>query len=425
MAPSWTGAAVGNTAFLGIPGKPILYTANAGNVTISFSSILLTPPPGITGGSTYSFVAADGESTNGGESLAFTTNGGSWVVLDQVPPISGGNYPSAVNGGATFTETGAAGTVGGYIVGSLNPTQVSTVMVAGGLQGSMFALRYSTISLNTTLSAGRVDPADQFTYRISATASGTVLSSATSSGSGNGPFSPTSSFVTTPQSLTLSEIMAPGSASPLTSYNPTLTCTNTAGGSPTVLPANVATSSYAIPSIAFGDAISCEFTNAKAAAVLALTKSAPSPALKVGANSVYTLTLTNTGPSASPSAQVKDQLPANLTFVSASGTNWTCSTAGSLITCNLSGGSIAAGASSTHRGHGDGGGRRSRRQHHQLRLRGPQRRPGRPGARTLVCTGGRMRQFRPEPHRLHQPAARERHGHRGHRCHAHRQRHRE
>ena len=32
-APSWTGAAVGNTAFLGIPGKPILYTANAGNVT--------------------------------------------------------------------------------------------------------------------------------------------------------------------------------------------------------------------------------------------------------------------------------------------------------------------------------------------------------------------------------------------------------
>ena len=346
-APSWTGAAVGNTAFLGIPGKPILYTANAGNVTITFSAISLTPPPGITGGSTYSFVAADGESTNNGESLAFTTDGSSWTVLDQVPPISGNKYPSVVNGGATFTETGASGTVGGYIVGSLNATQVSTTLVAGGLQGAMFALRYSTISLNTALGAGRVDPADQFTYRISATASGTILSSATSTGSGNGPFSSTSSFVTTPQSLTLSEVMAPGSVSTLASYLPSLTCTNTAGGSPTVLPTNVATSSYAIPSIAFGDAIACEFTNAKAAAVLGLTKSAPTPALKVGVNSVYTLTVTNTGPSGTSSAQVKDQLPASLSFVAASGTNWSCSNAAGLITCNLASGSIAAGGSST------------------------------------------------------------------------------
>jgi uncharacterized repeat protein (TIGR01451 family) len=346
-APAWSGAAVGNTAFLGIPGKPILYTANAGNVTISFSAITLTPPPGITGGSTYSFVAADGESTNGGESLAFTTNGSSWVVLDQVPPISGSTYPTVVNGGATFTETGVGGTVGGYIVGSLNASQVSTTMVAGGLQGAMFALRYSTISLNKTLSAGRVDPSDQFTYRISATASGTVLSNATSSGSGNGPFSSTSSFLTTQQSLTLSEVMAPGSVSPLSSYVPSLTCTNTSSGSPTVLPTNVATASYVIPSIAFGDSITCGFTNAKGAAVLGLTKSAPSPALKVGTDSLYTLTVTNSGPSATASAQVKDQLPAGLTFVSASGTNWVCTTAASLLTCNLSGGTIASGGTST------------------------------------------------------------------------------
>ena len=346
-APSWTGAAVGNTAFLGIPGKPILYTANAGNVTITFSSITLTPPPGITGGSTYSFVAADGESTNGGESLAFSTNGGNWTVLDQVPPISGSNYPTIVNGGTTFTESGVGGTVGGYIVGSLNPTQIISTMVAGGLQGAMFALRYATISLNTSLTSGRADPSDQFTYRISATSSGTVLSSATSSGTGNGPFSSTSSFVTTPQSLTLSEVMAAGSASPLSSYNPSLTCTNTAGGSPTVLPTNAATTSYAIPAIAFGDSIACQFSNTKAAAVLGLTKSAPVPALKVGANSVYTLTVTNSGPSASSGAQVKDQLPATLTFVSASGTNWTCINAAGLITCNFAGGSIASGASST------------------------------------------------------------------------------
>jgi hypothetical protein len=160
-APSWSGAAVGNTAFLGIPGKPILYTAtNDSTVTVAFSNITLTPPAGITGGATYSFVAADGESTNNGESLAWTTNGSNWVVLDQVPPISGALYPTVTNTGTIFTETGVAGTVGGYIVGSINATQVSTKLVAGGLQGTMFALRYSTISLNKTLVGGRTNPAE-------------------------------------------------------------------------------------------------------------------------------------------------------------------------------------------------------------------------------------------------------------------------
>ncbi len=346
-APSWTGAAVGNTAFLGIPGKPILYTASSGTVTVQFSAITLTPPPGVSGGTTYSFVAADGESTNGGESLAFTTNGANWALLDQVPPISGSNYPTISNTGATFTETGVGGVVGGYIVGSINATQVSTVLVAGGLQGAMFALRYSIISLNKQLTAGRVNAADQFTYKISATASGTVLSTGTSTGAGNGPFSPTSSFLTSAQSLTLSEAMAPGSVSPLSYYTPSLTCTNAASGSPTQLPTNLAATSYVIPSIAFGDSISCVFTNAKSGPLLGVTKSAPAPGLKVSSTSAYTLTVSNSGSLAASSAQIKDLLPANLTLVSATGTNWSCSSSGALITCNFSGGSIAPSGSST------------------------------------------------------------------------------
>ena len=347
-APSWSGAAVGNTAFLGIPGRPILYTAtNGSTVNVQFSAITLTPPPGVTGGTTYSFVAADGESTNGGESLAFTTNGANWTLLDQVPPITGNLYPTISNTGATFTETGVAGRVGGYIVGSINATQVSTVLVAGGLQGAMFALRYSIISLNKQLVGGRVNAADQFTYKISATASGTALSTGTSTGAGNGPFSPTSSFLTSAQSLTLSEAMAPGSVSPLTYYTPSLTCTNAASGSPTQLPTNLAATSYVIPSIAFGDSISCVFTNSKSGPLLAVTKSAPAPALKVGGDSAYTLTVTNSGALAASSAQIKDLLPSNLTFVAAAGTNWSCGSVGSLITCNFSGGSIAPSGSST------------------------------------------------------------------------------
>jgi Surface adhesin CshA non-repetitive domain 2 len=93
-APSWTGAAVGNTAFLGIPGKPILYTASAGAKSVTFSNILITPPPGAPAVTAYAFVAADAESTNGGETLQFVTNGGGWTILDQVNPISGNVYPT-------------------------------------------------------------------------------------------------------------------------------------------------------------------------------------------------------------------------------------------------------------------------------------------------------------------------------------------
>ena len=259
-APSWSGAAVGNTAFLGISGSPILYTAAAETVTVTFTNITLVPPAGVVTGATYDFVAADGESTNNGESLAWTTNGGNWVVLDKVPPISGALYPSTTNTGTVFTETGAAGTMGGYIVGSTNATTVTTKMVAGGLQGSMFALRYSAITLNTQV-IGRTYAADQFKYSISLTSSGTVLSSATSTGTGIGPYTSTSSFITTPQSLTLSEVMAPGSVSAMAGYTPTLSCTNSNSSSTTALPSNVNTSSYVLSGIAYGDSISCVFTD--------------------------------------------------------------------------------------------------------------------------------------------------------------------
>lgn len=87
-------------------------------------------------------------------------------------------------------------------------------------------------------------------------------------------------------------------------------------------------------------------TNTPTNAILNLVKSAPSPALKVGSNSAYTLTLTNTGTTASTTARITDQLPANLTYVSGAGTGWTCSTAasggGTLVTCDYTG-SIATG----------------------------------------------------------------------------------
>jgi uncharacterized repeat protein (TIGR01451 family) len=87
-----------------------------------------------------------------------------------------------------------------------------------------------------------------------------------------------------------------------------------------------------------------------AAGGLTIAKSAPTPSLAPGANSTYTLTVTNNGTTAATSATVKDQLPTSaLSFVSAVGTppaSWTCGNASGLITCTFAG-SIAAGGTSS------------------------------------------------------------------------------
>ena len=66
----------------------------------------------------------------------------------------------------------------------------------------------------------------------------------------------------------------------------------------------------------------------------------------VGQNGTFTLAVANTGPVASGALTVTDPLPAGMAFVSGSGVGWTCSAAGSDVTCTKAAG-LAAGASST------------------------------------------------------------------------------
>lgn len=304
-APSWSGAAVGNTAFLGIPGRPILYTQAAGTRTITISNIAITPPSGGTV-STFAFVVADAESSNEGESLQFTTNGGAWQLLDQVNPISGNAYPT-LSGTNTTTATigGASGTVGSYILGSASPTTVTTNVTAGGLQGVMFAVRFASIKIAKQITGARINAADQFTYRIAATSSGTVLSSGTTTGTGNGPFSATTLSTASGLPLTLSEVMASGSSSTLSQYRGQLTCTNSTSGSSTVLPSAVTTTSYNFGALQYGDNISCTFNNtaypylriskALAASGRYFTTDQFTTRIRNGATNVATATTTGSG----------------------------------------------------------------------------------------------------------------------------------
>lgn len=81
--------------------------------------------------------------------------------------------------------------------------------------------------------------------------------------------------------------------------------------------------------------------------LLAVSKGQPSPALAVGLNSAYAITVTNNGNNAAATATIQEAIPTGLDLISATGTNWNCSPSSGnspvgTITCSFSGGSIAA-----------------------------------------------------------------------------------
>jgi uncharacterized repeat protein (TIGR01451 family) len=325
VAPSWTGAAVGNSAFLGIPGKPVLYTTAAGTTTLTFSNIAIAPPPGAPAVTVFSFVAADAESTDNTEALKFVTDGGGWVILDQVDPISGAQYPPITGTGTqTFTESGGGltGNVGGYIVGSTTPSTITTTFTAGGLQGAMFAVRFASIKLSKLISGARADPADQFDFKIVGTTGGTIFGSGTTTGTSNGPFPAAVVSFSSGLPLSVSETMATGSATTLAAYRSTLTCINT-NVSTTPLPTNVVTTSFNFGSLQFGDAIQCTFTNqpfprVKLAKALAGTRvfAADQFTLNIsnGATVVATATTTGTGATVATGATPSTQLTSGTAY---------------------------------------------------------------------------------------------------------------
>src|SRR3989441_1056508 len=70
-----------------------------------------------------------------------------------------------------------------------------------------------------------------------------------------------------------------------------------------------------------------------AQADLSITKTDNPDPVNAGATLTYTVTVTNGGPSTAANVQVTDNLPAGVTFQSASGTGWTCVQAGGLGSC--------------------------------------------------------------------------------------------
>jgi uncharacterized repeat protein (TIGR01451 family) len=344
--PSWTGSAIGHSAFNNIPGKPVLYeAANGSTVQVVLTNIIVTPPPGSGTLASYAIIAADGESSNQGESLSFTTNGQPWVQVAQIP--NGTKYPTVAGvGTATVTETGVAGTVGAFAFASFNnPTQVSTTMKGGGLQGPMFAIRYASLAVSSQINGTRASVTDQFTYSIR-TVGGQTIASGTTTGAGAGPFAtaivPT---IAAGYPMVVTETMAAGSTSTLAGYAVALTCTNLAtGASSTVLPVNQSVNSFTFPSLQYGDALSCVFSNTANRANATITKTGPTT-ISAGGTLSYSLVAANGGPADASGLLVKDPSVANFTATSvtcgAPSGGAQCPPTSSLTVANIQGAGIS------------------------------------------------------------------------------------
>ena len=172
-APTWSGAALGQTAFIGIPNSPALYqTVNATNNTVTLSNLVLTVGSGTV---PYAIVAADAESTNGGESLSFTTDGNAWTELAAMQNGASTLFPTLTGvGTTTVTETGVAGSVGAYAFATTgSPTTISSVLVGGGLQGVAFAVKFHAVDFAITSShTGSFDAGGTGSYTLTVSSNG-------------------------------------------------------------------------------------------------------------------------------------------------------------------------------------------------------------------------------------------------------------
>jgi uncharacterized repeat protein (TIGR01451 family) len=261
--PSWSGGgAFGHGAYNGITGKPIFYwLTQPGTGTTTLSSLSVKDAAG--NARTFVLYAADGENTNSGETITYTSTA-NWSLIDTVNyyALFNGNLPTLTGLGTSSvveTNTTNQNYEASYVLGTPNPTQVSTAY--SGNEATLFAVSLPPITFNLVI-AGRVSASDQFTANTGYTSPVASIKSATTSGTGNATTGATPVIGT--NNITLSAAMAAGSFSALSGYSGSISCSNSGpgaaafGGTNTVLPSGAGSSFTLTPQT--GDNITCTLT---------------------------------------------------------------------------------------------------------------------------------------------------------------------
>ncbi len=268
------------------PGGTATYTVtatNSGGQSATLDDFTDTPGTGATyvpGSSKFNGVAiADplASGTNFVWAGAWTVPGGSTRTL---------TYQMAISTMPMVVTNSVIGHIGSTVI----DTTASTLDVSPATS-AVDVTAPPKINVKKTVDA-RVDSSDQFTVSLKNGAS--TLASATTSGGGTGATTGNTS-VTAGTTYTLTDIMAAGSATTISAYEGSISCSNSKSGSPTVLPSGIGTSFTITP--VNGDVISCTFTNSPKPK-LTLVKSVAS---RAQATDQFTVSIRN-GPSPVASA---------------------------------------------------------------------------------------------------------------------------
>ena len=135
-APTWSGAAFGQSGYSGLSGKTVLYTNSGGYSKLSFSNIVMKDSLGRPI-SNFTLIGIDGESTDGAERDTLTSNGSTWFDYDTITPPGIGSVPSETGIGTGMLIWAGTGPVNARsrLVSTNNPSNFTFSTVAGGLQG--------------------------------------------------------------------------------------------------------------------------------------------------------------------------------------------------------------------------------------------------------------------------------------------------
>ncbi len=150
----------------------------------------------------------------------------------------------------------------------LNPGLASS---SAGCTGSVTSSNTSIVLNKSIASSGRAAASDQFSVTVSENVTGNYVTSATTSGSGTGQQASTgSSLITNGTVYRLTDAMAVGSSSTLsTAYTPTIACTR---ASIAYVPTLVSTGVWTVATSAANQQIVCNITNSRKSATLQLKK---------------------------------------------------------------------------------------------------------------------------------------------------------
>jgi uncharacterized repeat protein (TIGR01451 family) len=296
--PTYPRAYLGNTSFYtGITGKPALYqTSNATVTTATLSNItVLDSTNAAVAG--YSFVGADAESTDAGESITWTSD----ANLSLLAPVgnacdNGTNITGVGTTSVTCAATVNSTKTGTAMLAAQHPTTLSQSMTGHGLEAVAFGVLVSKVQLTKSV-ASRVDASDAFDVDVTSPSASVLGSGNTGTGNSGSTGEVTVLTSVSGEQFTLSEAATSGS---LSNYDESWACTRN-GATDAALPSGAAGASAAVQ-LGIGDFVDCTITNTAKPTSLSLVKHAGTPVdvngdgvPDIGDTILFTFTVTNTG----------------------------------------------------------------------------------------------------------------------------------